>query len=480
MDCRDVREQLTLWATGDLTEAERRRLESHLGSCPACREAAEVYRVAAAEVRASTAPTAVRAGALARVRSAAAEAVRAERRRVRRRRARRLGAGLAAALLLGIGIGYLVDALRNPAPSALSPRPEPYPGQGHSPASPRRGRAAGRGPAAERWRFAGVEAERASPAENVVVRGDRLYAVRRGPAGDAVVAIDAGGGEARWETPLARPAHLAVAGGRVYCVSSGQGGPALVALRTADGRPAWRYAAEGRGVALRLSPPVPLDGAQVAWTLAHRVHVVDAATGRSVWTRALPAGPLSPVADAGEDLMVASCGAVYGLDPASGRERWRTPYRDRLAPTLAPLVAVGGKRVYVAGADDGGGRLLCLDAASRRLLWTRRVPRPRHLLASAEGVYLRCENVQALDESSGRSLWTCRADGCGPLTCTDGLIRFVDSGRDGRLVAVDRQTGRIAWEMAGLRSCGAFLAAGDTGYVRTWDGVVHAIALGTR
>jgi len=470
MNCRQARGKLALRATGDLPADDRRRLDAHLAACPACREAADAYRAAAAEVRASAGPTVVPADALARVRSAAAEAVRAERRRTRRRRAVQVAAGLAAAVVLGIGIGYLGDALSGPS----------SPPSGHgTPAVPGERRpAGGRGSSAERWRFAGVETERASPAENVVVRGDRLYAVRRSPTGGAVVAIDTTTGEAVWESPLARPSHIAVAGGRVTCVTSDQEGPALVVLRATDGRPVWRYAAEGRGVGLRLSPPVPIDGGRVAWTLGPRVHVVEAASGRAVWTRALPDGPLSPVAEAGGDLLIASCGAVYGLDPATGRQRCRTPYQERLAPTLAPLMAVGGARTYVAGAEgSAGGRLLSLDADARRLLWTRRVPRPKHLLATAEGVYLRCEDVRALDESSGRPLWTCRADGCGPLTCTDGLIRFVDSGRDGRLVAVDRRTGRTAWEMTGLRSCGAFLASGDTGYVRTWDGVVHAIAL---
>jgi len=469
MNCRQVRDQLALWATGDVTPAQRRRLESHLASCPACREAADEYRAAVAGVRASAAPTAVRAEALERVRSAGAAAIRTERRRTWLRRGIRLGAALAATVLVGVGIGYLLDVLSGPA-------------------SPGRRLATGPDPSAERWRYEGMEADRASPAENVVVRGHRLYAVRRGTAGGAVVAIDTAAGEAVWESPLARPGYLVVDGGRIYCVTLDEGGPALVALGTADGRPVWRYGVGSRGVALRFSRPVPLAGTtlrstsgRVAWTVGATVHVLDAATGRSAWTRALPEGPLSAVVVAGEDLLVAGREALYGLDPASGRERWRTPYGAPLAPTAAPLLAVGGPRTYVAGAERGlGGRLLCLDGRGRRLLWTRRVPRPRHLLATADRVYLRCEDVHALDEASGEPVWTCRADGCGPLTCTDGLIRFVDTGRAGRLVAVDRHTGRTAWEMPGLRSCGAFVAAGDTGYVRTWDGVVHAIALRTR
>ncbi|MEA3368562.1 MAG: PQQ-binding-like beta-propeller repeat protein, partial [Planctomycetota bacterium] len=248
MNCRQVRDQLALWATGDVTPAQRRRLDAHLASCPACREAAEEYLAVVAQVRASAAPTAVRAEALERVRSAGAAAIRSERRRTWRRRGLRLAAGLAATVLVGVGIGYLLDALSGPA----SP--------GHSPASPGRRPATGPDPSAERWRYEGMEADRASPAENVVVRGDRLYAVRRGTAGGAVVAIDTAAGEPVWESPLDRPGYLVVDGGRIYCVTSGEGGPALVALGTADGRPVWRYGAGSCGVALRFSRPVPLAG----------------------------------------------------------------------------------------------------------------------------------------------------------------------------------------------------------------------------
>jgi anti-sigma factor RsiW len=128
MTCQDVRRQLGLWATGDVPPAGGRRVEAHLASCPACREAAEAYRAAVEQVRGSASPTPVRAGTVARLRSAGATALREERRRTRRRRVVRLAAGLAATVLLGVAVGYVVNALRDPATEA--------------------------GPATERWRTA--------------------------------------------------------------------------------------------------------------------------------------------------------------------------------------------------------------------------------------------------------------------------------------------------------------------------------------
>jgi len=470
MTCQHVRDRLALWATGDVSESERARIDAHLVSCAACRELAEAYRTAVAEVRGADraqrdphGPVVVRAEAVRRIRAACAAAIRAERRRGRLRRGVRTAIALAATVVFGVLVGYLVHAF----------------GRGET----------GLDPALERWRYEGAQAERTSSADGVIVRRDRLYVVRRsqrdpngsGPGG-AVVAIDARLGQVLWKTPLAAPGYLAADGERVYCVASAQGGGLdLVALTAGAGRTAWRFGYRSGRVVLHPSRPAPLAGNRVAWTVGSTLHLLDARTGRALWTRTLPdEGLLSRAAVAGEDLLVAGCRGLYGIEAASGRERWHKAFRDDLAPALPPLLAVAGDRTYVAGAGPGRtGRLMCLDRHTGRCLWRRGVPLPRHLLADGDRVYVRGPDVLALDESSGEAVWTCRADGCGPLTCEDGLIRFVDSGRDGRLVALYGRTGRTAWEIPGLKSCGAFLTVGDTGYVKTWDGVVHAIALRT-
>jgi outer membrane protein assembly factor BamB len=456
MNCRQIRDQLALWAAGDGSRAERAVIEAHLAACPACRDAARDYCAVVAEVRAAAAPTAVSTDTVRRMQTASAEEIRTARRRAWTRRALRLGAALAATVVLGVAVGYFV---RGPA------RDEPT----------RAGRL-------ERWRYEDARAERTSPADGVVVRGDRLYAVRRGEAGGAVVAIDAAAGRPLWESPLAGAGHLAADEARVYCVTAGPAGPELVALDTADGRPAWRYREESARVGLRPAQPVPLAAGRVAWTVGGTVHLLDAASGRPLWSRAVPGEALlSSVSEGGDGLLVAGCRALYGLDGGSGAVRWREAFDGAFLPVVRPLLAVGGGRAFVAGAGGGrAGRLVCLDRATRRVVWARPVPQPRHLLATADRVYLRGPDVRALAAGSGEAVWTHPADGCGPLTCSHGLVQFVDSGRDGRLLALDARTGRTAWEVPGLRSCCAVATAGDTGYVKTWDGVVHAIALRTR
>ncbi|MEA3226467.1 MAG: hypothetical protein U9Q07_11000, partial [Planctomycetota bacterium] len=75
---------------------------------------------------------------------------------------------------------------------------------------------------------------------------------------------------------------------------------------------------------------------------------------------------------------------------------------------------------------------------------------------------------------TGRLLWTCPAEGCNPVTYAEDLAYFVDSSDQGRLVALDRYTGARVWELAGIKSCDAFIKVDGTGFLKTADGVVHA------
>jgi len=459
MDCARIRDHLALDATGDLSEAESARVRAHLARCPRCRAAADEVRRTVEAVRAAAEPTTVRTGAVARLRQVAGAEIRAARRRMWALRGVRLAAGLAATVVLGMAIGYLV-----------------------------RGGAEGQGtldPLLERWRYEGGATERTSPAEGVVVRDHLVYFVRRVETVGTVVAVDTATGEPVWESHVPAVGYLAADDARIYCVANAPGrGLELVALDAADGGTAWRFCglAGGRGLALRPTRPVAMPSGRVGWTVGSTVHLIEADTGAAVWSRTMPGeGPLSEAAATDDGILVASCRALYGLKASTGEAAWRAALPKRLAATVAPLLAVAGSRVYVAGAEAGqGGRLLCLADHGQRVLWSREVPMPRHLVATAAGVVLRGTDVRALDQASGEAIWTCRADGCGPITCDHGLVQFVDSGRDGRLVAIDERTGETAWAIGGLQSCGVFQTAGDTGFVKTWDGVVHAVVLGRR
>jgi outer membrane protein assembly factor BamB len=253
----------------------------------------------------------------------------------------------------------------------------------------------------------------------------------------------------------------------------------LAALDAAGGRALWQYptgALAGAGEPCR---PVVAGNGRVCWTSGAAVHLLEATSGKDLWSRPVAEeGVLSnPVVEA-ERVYVASASVLHCLDLGSGEELWRLALEGERSNRNGPLLAADQGKVYVAGRPAvGNGRLTCVDLAGRTVLWSHSVPRATHLLASADGLYLRGQDVLAYEPATGRLAWKCKAAGCGPVTCADGLVYFVDSGKSGSLVAVRGQAGELAWELRGLRSCDAFTKVGDTGYLKTQDGVVHAIAL---
>jgi len=177
------------------------------------------------------------------------------------------------------------------------------------------------------------------------------------------------------------------------------------------------------------------------------------------------------------EVYVANAGGLYCLNSATGDESWSLAYSGVKTGRDRPLLTATDAEVYASlHLGLAGSRLICMDLAEHRIRWSRDVPRVTHLYADGDRLYLRDQNVQALDRTTGQLLWTCAATGCNPVTYAEGLAYFVDSREQGRLVALDTYTGSKVWELGGMKSCNAFIKIDGTGYVKTLDGVIHAIA----
>lgn len=458
MNCPETREQLELYAMEDLPVAVEAEVADHLTACSDCRAVCDDYRRMIVGLRSAASGAAPRAG----FEAATQAMVRAEVRSARRRRwGRRVGFGLSAAaatLLLAVGAGYLS-------------RDEP--GGSAGPAAPQV-------VSAEQWRFGGVVAVPSSPAAGVVVKGPRMYLVHRGEAGHHVAAVSVVTGRLIWESPLESRGYLAADHHRVYCLTRPDRRTLdLIALDATSGRALWRYRGQVSRGFRGPCRPASLPSDRVCWVAGDTVHLLDATSGRAVWTRSFPdEGLLSPARADGGRLYVATRAALRCMETESGDEVWRQPLGAEDTLPSRPLLAIGGGCAYVARPTHGlTSRLVCVGLDARRVRWRRDVPRPRHLLATEDGIYLRGTDVRALDGSTGRPRWTRLAAGCSPLTADEGLLHVVDSGQAGGLLALDRQTGRQAWGIPGIRSCDAFVRAGDLGFVKTLDGIVHAFAL---
>ena len=190
---------------------------------------------------------------------------------------------------------------------------------------------------------------------------------------------------------------------------------------------------------------------------------------------------MSRAAVSGRDVYVAGRNGIYCMDGESGQTQWRLPYRFYTWLGMKPLIATTKPaRLFVAaGSKDGRSWVRCIDTSTHRCLWERLVPRVSHLCAAKGRVYLRCQDVLALDQDTGEPVWEVEATGCSPITAYDGVLCFIDRTRQGRLVAVGCETGRTAWQVPGLGSCNAFVKVGRQGYLKIDGSVVLAFAFGS-
>ncbi|MCE5328549.1 MAG: PQQ-binding-like beta-propeller repeat protein [Planctomycetaceae bacterium] len=449
MDCQQAHLHLDAWALDALAEPYRQALEAHLDACPACRDAADDARgvMGLIKVQGSPEPSAGFGQSLLTM------VARETSHRRRRRRAWKLFAsGAAAAVLLGV----LMAVRFAPDPAAPSP----------AAAAP-----------GELWRH---EIDPAAGATGeFVVRGPSMYVLRKDGPARRIAALDAASGAQRWQSPLDSLGQLAADDQRVFTLSSPrQGTLELAALDSADGSVLWRFAQPSPERLAEPCRPVVLDGGKICWTNHDRVHLLDAATGQTLWSTPIAsAGLLSAAAADGQNLYVASGQMLQCLDAASGRLAWQSDWKGEPSLLSRPLVAVAAGRAYAVQRRRGGScQLLALDLASHKVAWSRPVPYVFHMLADESAVYLRTNEVLALAGRSGQLRWRQSAEGCGPMTASAGVLHYIVSGNHSHLAAVDQSTGREVWTLAGAPSCGPFIRHGRTGYFETHDGVIHALA----
>ena len=189
----------------------------------------------------------------------------------------------------------------------------------------------------------------------------------------------------------------------------------------------------GSKVTILLTPPV-VSGSRVYVGLTDlgeeaRAHVLalDAATGQELWrtflcSRSIPAflglgATASPPAVSGDSVYFATnLGTVAALDAATGALRWLQRYASFPNPLRQAAVERGQRwanspPVLDAGTlfvtPQDGARLLAIDAVSGSLAWSAPRDGGRYLVGVDGGrLLLAGERVQALDELTGKRLWS--------------------------------------------------------------------------
>lgn len=227
---------------------------------------------------------------------------------------------------------------------------------------------------------------------------------------------------------------------------------------------AWRTQTGG---AIRSTPAVT-DGRLFIGGVDGHVHALDARTGEALWRfRAATAVDASPAVRGGTLYVTDRAGTLYALDAEAGSPRWTVntgpelplPWGFESGDLYTSSPTLSGGRVYFGSGD---GRVYAVDAASGAVAWsaetggrvrsTPAVHGGRVYVGSADGV------VYAFDAADGGLVWRHETEGAGldsgdfgydrrtiqsSPAVADGRL-FVGA-RDGRLYALDTDTGERLW-----------------------------------
>ncbi|MGE5192158.1 MAG: PQQ-binding-like beta-propeller repeat protein [Deltaproteobacteria bacterium] len=212
----------------------------------------------------------------------------------------------------------------------------------------------------------------------LAIRGGKLYTLVQKADRQWVLCLDAKTGAGQWETGVA-PAYKnqmgdgpratpAIADDMLYAFT-GEG--ILAALKTADGAIAWQtnvvsqFGGKPTDYGMACSPLIIGDRVIImAGAPEATVAAFDRKSGAVAWTagKDLPPGYSSPAllkVAGGEQLVVFHGAGAFGLDPATGSERWSYPYETDFNCNIATPLAIDGN-VFLSAGENHGSVLLAL------------------------------------------------------------------------------------------------------------------------
>ncbi|GGV71275.1 protein kinase domain-containing protein [Streptomyces thermoviolaceus] len=263
-----------------------------------------------------------------------------------------------------------------------------------------------------------------------------------------VVALDAADGSVRWRRAVAGAGDETpvVSGGLVYVPTAD--GRRLQALDAASGHPQPELELPAQGGWHIVGGTLVVAGADGTVT------GVDGASGGTRWSRRIAGYSLPTLASfPGDGLAWVSSSSADGehtritaLDPATGAVR-----RDVTLPGYLRLVGVQDGDVFLLGLDPVYGDATSVvrhsggSGAVRRVALPARLQSPQAVVRGAV-VHLLGDggSLQAVDMAAGRPLWQLEtAVSKASAPACDGRYVYLTAA-DGRLLAVDARTGRLA------------------------------------
>jgi len=255
--------------------------------------------------------------------------------------------------------------------------------------------------------------------------------------------------------------------------SSNRGG--LFAVDTVTGKLKWSFRPTGTasGNPFVATAPAVSGGVAIA-PMGNTLVAVTIATGREAWRGPATAQSAAVAADGGLAFVLGEDANFHALDAATGREKWAAPFPARGSCRSLPVARDGAvyvaRNVVVRAGDANRAaeyyrHLVALDASTGQERWrypaspagTAGICVDEAIVAGDTYFAVGGQTLYAIDLKTGRALWP-------PIevrAAVDGrersfeLAGLVDAGTllvgvtRVSLMAFDKATGRIAWQLPG-------------------------------
>lgn len=453
MKCRKAQASIENDILGLLSPNERDAMHAHLAQCTACRDVLAAAQATAASFKSAFSTPSPDESLLAKLRwRIQCEETQVKRTARRWNTMRRIGR-FAACLALALGATVLAwsrisDAYRT-------------------------------GCVCHPWQLTGIQSVDVGGMVRPLVCDQRVFAMQLHGKKMQLVALNRHTGAYLWRVNAAFEGAPAANGTCVFVwVRGADGSRQLAAHDAATGRECWRRPFPDTSHVARPREIVVGDHG-VGWADRNAVTWLDAHDGRPKWVATLiQSETLRPKLSVGPNyLILVDAQQVCALSLTRGNVLWSQKLEAGLANWLEPRISVDGANIAIARTiGPTTERLLCLDSHNGRMIWTRdTATTARHLLFQNDTLFIRGRELMALDGKTGAQLWTVPVDGCSPVTLADGKLYLMEGSRG--LFAVDPLTGATVWRADGLASCSGIAVVGRMGYVRTTNGILHAIRL---
>lgn len=456
MNCQEITERMELYVLGVLEADVEERVRGHIDNCPQCREIERQYRLIVRQLKDSGGAGVCKGDFTEKVIILAADEIEGAKSRPAWRFSIR-AASIAACLLIVLSVGVLF--LGRGGQSDIGAVSVQNPDVRHI--------------------NAGARAVPLSVADDIVLCGESIYYLLEDGLKSTVAAVDSRTGSPLWRSVVESQGLITADESYVYCVAPArEGKTSLVAIDQRDGRVAWSFSQPKQKNLEAAYMPIVLSRQKLCWVINSTIYVLNCVDGEVLWSSLVDEESfVSEPAICGNSLYAAGADGLYCFDISTGQKSLVFTYDCQPSRWVRPLLAANENRICLwQRLQNGQSRLLCLERQSGKTLWTQALPRTFHLHIEGGKIYARSqENVVALDLGTGSKLWDFRAAGCGPVTCAAGHVFFVDMSGSGRLVALDGKTGSKVLDLASMPSCNKFVKAGETGYLKTHDGVIHII-----